>query len=351
MLNEKSILVVGAGPAGLQASKDLAEFGIRVVLVEKNNELGGAPIKWKYHTLAPDFIPTKNVLGPLIDYVSSSKLVNLYKKSLVEYCEQKNGYFNIKIVNKENRTYYEEKVSAIIIATGFDHYNASKDPRYGYGINPNVIGINELEIMLSNGKVLRHDGKVPKRIGFIFCVGSRDKSTNPWCCTVCCGVSIKQAIEVKKLIPDSQIYMIYMDIRTIGLWEKLYWQSMEEYHINYIRGRVGEIYWTGEKLLVKGEDTLVRGPFEVLFDMIVLAVGMEPGEGTLQAAKVFNLNLNKYGFLSPKIPNVHYDSGKEGIFLAGSCIAPMSVEEAIGEGSAAAMQAIKYLKMKTTTAL
>jgi len=118
---------------------------------------------------------------------------------------------------------------------------------------------------------------------------------------------------------------------------------MEKYNINYIRGRVGEVYYTGEKLLVKGEDTLVRGPFEVLFDMVVLAVGIEPGEGTRQISKVLGLNVNEYGFLAPKIPNVHFDSGKDGIFLAGTCVAPMSVEESIAEGSAAAMQAAKLM--------
>ncbi len=347
MSENQSILVIGAGPAGLQASKDIAEFGFRVVLVEKRDELGGAPIRWKYHTLAPDFVPTEKVLGPLIDFVKNNKLVIIYSSSIVDSYEQKDDYFKVRILNLKNKSVSYEKVSAIIIATGFEHFNASLDPRYGYGINPNVIGINELEIMLSNGKIVRHDGKIPKRIGFILCVGSRDKATNQWCCTVCCGISIKQAIEIKKILPDAQIYVIYMDIRTIGLWEKLYWKSMEEYHINYIRGRVGEIYWTGEKLLVKGEDTLVRGPFEALFDMIVLAVGMEPGEGTKQVAKVFNLKVNEYGFLAPRIPNVHYDSGKEGIFLAGACVAPMSVEEAIEEGSAAAMQAIKYVIRKT----
>jgi len=346
MFKEKSVLVVGAGPAGLQATKDLAELGIRVILVEKENEIGGAPIKWKYHSLAPDFVPTSKVLGPLIEFASTNHNVELHKNSLVEKCERRDDLFYIRIRDLKSGNLKEEKVSAIILATGFEHFNPSIDPRYGYGINPNVIGINELEVMISNGKVLRHDGKVPKRIGFVFCVGSRDKSTNQWCCTVCCGVSIKQAIEVRKLLPESQIYMIYMDIRTMGLWEKLYWESMEKYQINYIRGRVGEVYWTGDKLLVKGEDTLVRGPFEALFDMLVLAVGMVPGEGTRQAAKVFGVKLNEYGFLAPAIPNVHYYSGIKGIFLAGACVAPMSVEEAISEGSAAAMQVLKYLNQK-----
>jgi len=254
MSENQSILVIGADPAGLQASKDIAEFGFRVVLVEKRDELGGAPIRWKYHTLAPDFVPTEKVLGPLIDFVKNNKLVIIYSSSIVDSYEQKDDYFKVRILNLKNKSVSYEKVSAIIIATGFEHFNASLDPRYGYGINPNVIGINELEIMLSNGKIVRHDGKIPKRIGFILCVGSRDKATNQWCCTVCCGISIKQAIEIKKILPDAQIYVIYMDIRTIGLWEKLYWKSMEEYHINYIRGRVGENtgqeknYWLKEKI-------------------------------------------------------------------------------------------------------
>src|SRR5207245_1618905 len=114
---------------------------------------------------------------------------------------------------------------------------------------------------------------------------------------------------------------------TFGLWENLYWSSMEDHGINYIRGRVSQIYDNGSQLLVKGEDTLVRGPFEVLMDMVVLAVGISPGDGTAQAAKALGLKRNQYGFLEPKHPNIHFDSGKDGIFLAGACVAPMSVEE------------------------
>lgn len=346
---ENPVLVVGAGPAGLRAAMDLAEMQIPVLLVEKRNELGGAPIRWKYHSLAPDFTPTQDVLGPMIRFCESSNLVEVMKSSTVEGYSGRPGEFRVSIRREDGST-EERKVAAIIVSTGFEHFDARVDPRYSYGRAPNVIGINELEIMLSQGKVLGHDGKVPKRIAFIFCVGSRDKSTNPWCCTVCCGVSIKQAIELKQLLKEVQIYMIYMDIRTIGLWEKLYWDSMEKYGINYIRGRVGEVYYTGEKLLVKGEDTLVRGPFEVLFDMVVLAVGIEPGAGTKQIAKALGLKVNEYGFLAPKIPNIHFDSGKEGIYLAGACVAPMSVEESIAEGSAAAMQAAKLVKIPRVTA-
>lgn len=340
----KPVVVIGGGPAGLRAAVDLAELGYDVVLVEKENGLGGAPIKWRYKTLAPELRPTEEVIGPLIDYVEKNGRVKVLKNSIVEKCVGKAGDFVLTVKEKSEGSTQNFHASAIIVATGFDHFDARGDPRYGYGRNPNVIGIHELEGMIKDGRIVKKDGTPPKRIAFIFCVGSRDKATNPWCCTVCCGVSIKQAIEVKELLPDSEIYMIYMDVRTFGLWEKLYWQSMEKYGINYVRGRVGEIYFINNKLLVKGEDTLVRGPFEVLFDMVVLAVGITPGEGTAQVAKALNLKVNEFGFLEPKHPNIHFDSGKEGVFLAGACVAPMSVEEAIAEGSAAAMQAAKLLR-------
>jgi len=341
--DEATVLVIGGGPAGLRAAADLVDLGISVVVVEKWKELGGAPIRWKYKTLAPEQRPTEEVMNPLLRTVMSSPLATVYTDSLVEQVEGSIGNFRVRIKKAGSGAPVQATASAIIAATGFDHYDATPDPRYEYGRAPNVIGIHELEGMLKAGRVVCKDGRPPKRVAFVFCVGSRDRATNPWCCTVCCGVSIKQGIELKDLLKDVDIYMIYIDVRTFGLWENLYWTSMEKYGINYIRGRVSQVFHTGKQLLVKGEDTLVRGPFEVLMDMVVLAVGMSPGEGTAQVAKVLGLNTGPYGFLEPRHPNLHFDSGRDGIFLAGACVAPMSVEEAILAGSAAAMQAAKAL--------
>jgi len=341
---DPAVLVVGAGPAGLRAAADLAGLGIRVVLVEKRAELGGAPIRWRYKTLAPEQRPTEEVMGPMVRAVESSPRITIHRDALVDGLEGSAGSFRARIRATGTGAVEDVEVGAMVVATGFEHFDASLDPRYEYGRAPNVIGIHELEGMLSDGRVACHDGRAPKRVAFIFCVGSRDRATNPWCCTVCCGVSIKQGIELKELLKDVEVYMIYIDVRTFGLWEDLYWESMEKHGINFIRGRVSQVFDTGKQLLVKGEDTLVRGPFEVLMDMVVLAVGISPGEGTAQAAKAVGLNVNKYGFLQPRHPNVHFDSGKEGVFLAGACVAPMSVEEAILGGSAAAMQAAKAVR-------
>ncbi len=338
------VLVIGGGPAGLTAAGDLTGLGLRVILVENRGKLGGAPIRWNYKLLAPALRPTEEVMDPLIRHAESSPMIAVHRNSSVEKCEEVPGGFRVSIRDEKGDSSTELNVSSVIVSTGFEHFDARVDPRYGYGRVPDVIAIHELEGMLKEGKVVRHDGRVPRRIAFVFCVGSRDKATNPWCCTVCCGVSIKQAMEVKQIIKEAQLYMIYMDIRTVGQWEKLYWDSMEGYGISYIRGRVAEVYDTGDKLLLKGEDTLVRGPFEVLFDMVVLAVGAEPGPGTKKIARTLGLQLNENGFIEPKHPNVHTVSRKEGVFLAGCCVTPMSIEEALAEGSAAAMAAAKFVR-------
>lgn len=341
---DPAVLIVGGGPAGLRAAADLADFGTRVVLVEKRPELGGAPIRWRYKTLAPEQRPTEEVMGPMIQVVESSPRVTVHRDALVESLQGSVGSFWARIRANRTGKVKDVAVQAVIVATGFEHFDASRDPRYEYGRAPNVIGIHELEGMLSDGRVVCRDGQPPKKVAFVFCVGSRDRATNPWCCTVCCGVSIKQGIELKALLKDVEVYMIYIDVRTFGIWENLYWDSMEKHGINYIRGRVAQVFDTGKGLLIKGEDTLVRGPFEVLMDMVVLAVGITPGEGTAQAADAIGLKVNTFGFLQPRHPNVHFDSGKDGVFLAGACVAPMSVEEAILAGSAAAMQATKAVR-------
>jgi heterodisulfide reductase subunit A len=342
------VLIVGGGPAGLRAAVDLIGLGIRVVLVEKRHELGGAPIRWRYKTLAPELRPTEEVMAPLIAEVEASPLVAIHRDALVEGIDGASGAFRARIRPTGNGGLVHADVQSVVVATGFEHFDASRDPRYEYGKAPNVIGIHQLEGMLKDGKVVRHDGRVPKKMAFVFCVGSRDRATNAWCCTICCGVSIKQAMEVKELLGDVEIYMIYIDIRTFGLWENLYWNSMEQHGINYIRGRVSQVFDTGSQLLIKGEDTLVRGPFEVLMDMVVLAVGVDPGEGTAQAAQALGLARNPFGFLQPKHPNVHFETARQGVFIAGACVAPMSIEEALVGGSAAAMQAAKLVLAPAT---
>ena len=122
------------------------------------------------------------------------------------------------------------------------------------------------------------DGRKPERVAILLCVGSRDRQIGrEWCSKICCTVSCNIAMEIREELPDCHVYIYYMDIRTYGLYEtKYYWQSQEEYKVKYIKARVAEVTSNGEKLVVKAEDTLVKRPITIPFDMVVHAIGMDP---------------------------------------------------------------------------
>ena len=158
---DPSILVVGGGPAGLRAALDLAELGIRVNLVETRKELGGAPIRWNYKTLAPKQRPTEEVMDPLLQGVRSNPRVQVHLGAVVETFDGEPGRFRARIKRAEAGTFVDVAASAAVVATGFDHHDATGDPRYEYGRAKDVYGIHELEGMLKAGKVVCRDGRKP----------------------------------------------------------------------------------------------------------------------------------------------------------------------------------------------
>jgi heterodisulfide reductase subunit A len=134
--------------------------------------------------------------------------------------------------------------------------------------------------MFSSGQGVRcpSDGRKPQRVAILLCVGSRDRQIGrEWCSKICCTVSSNIAMEIREELPDCHVYIYYMDIRTFGLYEtKYYWRSQEEFKVKYIKARIAEVTSDGEKLIVKGEDTLVKRPITIPFDMVVHAIGMDP---------------------------------------------------------------------------
>ncbi len=347
----KSVLVIGGGPAGLSAARALGKLGVPTVLVEKENKLGGRPILESYHTLIPRKMTPSQVLGPYIEDVQSNENIKIMLGTEIEACEGEAGDFKVSLSNGEKL-----EVSAIVVATGFQHFDSRRKGELGYGIYPDVITNLQLEQMFSKeGRLYRpSNGELPKRVAFVFCVGSRDRQlgvTNVHCCRYGCALSGLQASEIREKYPEVDVFCYYMDVRTYGTWEyPFYWAPQEEYGVRYVRGRIAEITFNPAdgRLRVKHEDTIVQRPAEIPMDLVVLVLGMEPSPGTKKVAKILGLKQDPDSrFIVPSDESgSNIRSNKEGIFIAGACKGPIDIESSMAEGEAAAMEVLNFLGAK-----
>lgn len=249
-------------------------------------------------------------------------------------------------------------VGAIIVATGYKLYNIRKqqyDSRfkgygeYGYGKYKDVIDGLQFERLASasgptSGEIVRpSDGKTPKKIVFIQCVGSRDPSKGiSYCSKICCMYTAKQAMLYRHKVHDGEAYVFYMDIRAGGkMYEEFVRRAIEEDHVKYIRGRVSRIYQENGKYIVKGEDTLSGMPVEIESDLVVLASAMIPHDKAPELAQAIGIPYDKYGFYNEAHPKLKpVESTTAGVFLAGACQSPKDIPESVAMASAAASKAI-----------
>jgi len=336
----KHIIVIGAGPAGLETSSNLAQMGYRVTLVEKEELTGGHLKKW--HALFPDLIPGSEALERIREGMNENVRVQVNTK--VTGLEAVNDYFTVSGHNG-----WQEKADSIVLATGFQLFDAHRKEEYGYGIYDNVITSADLEELFASGKPLvNRQGKKPGRIGFVHCVGSRDeKVNNLHCSKVCCITAVKQAIEVKQLLPDAEVYCFYMDLRMFGRhYEELYKEAQEKYNIQFIRGRLSESTEDKEgNIIVKVEDTLLGKPLRLTTGLLVLMTGMEPAAETKPLTRMLGLKNVSDGFIQP-VNEVLLNNCTElpGVFIAGTCSGPKSVSDTLADARSAALAVASFLK-------
>jgi len=242
-----------------------------------------------------------------------------------------------------------EKFGAIVVATGFELWDHSAMGNYGYGKYPDVISAIQFERIMNasgptEGRIVRpSDGKTPRSIVFISCVGSRDEEHgHPYCSKVCCMYNAKQALLVKDKLHDVDTYVFYMDIRANGKgYEEFVKRTIEEYGANYIRGRISKIYPDGDQLVVKGADTLLGKPVEVRADLVVLATAMQPRHDAKELARKLGISTDQYNWFSeahPKLKPVEVLT--DGIYLAGACQYPKDIPDTVAQASGAASKAI-----------
>ncbi|MGV6801500.1 MAG: FAD-dependent oxidoreductase [bacterium] len=335
----KPFLIVGGGPAGLAAAHSLASVGQKVTLVEKEDRLGGAPILSGYAKLVPSGEWAKDAIGSMVDRVANDPNIDVRLGATVTEFSGDPGKFSAKLSSGDNL-----EASASILCTGFTHFDSDNKPEWGFGLFPDVVSTTQVEQMISSGQGVRRpsNGEKPNRVAILLCVGSRDRQIGrEWCSKICCSVSAKMAIEIREELPDCHVYIYYMDIRTFGLYEEIYWKSQEEQKVKYIKARIAEVTSDGDKVIVKGEDTLVKRPITIPFDMVVHAIGMDPNVDNMVISDVFGVDLHHWGFLHQENTyGVVGATSRPGVFVAGSATGPETIDDSIAQGNAAAMSAL-----------
>ena len=241
----------------------------------------------------------------------------------------------------------EEKVGAIIVATGYELY-----PRDGiseYASEPDVIDGLQFERLLSAsgptaGEVRRpSDGKVPQQVVFIQCVGSRDPEHGvPYCSRVCCIYTAKQAVLYKKAVPSGQAYIFYMDIRSDAKgYEEFTKKAVDEEGVLYLRGRVSKVFRDGDDIKVWGTDTLTGKSIEISADMVVLATAMVPSPGVRELARRLNIITDGHGFISEAHIKLRpVETLTSGIYLAGTAQWPRDIPDTVASASGAASKVL-----------
>jgi len=247
----------------------------------------------------------------------------------------------------------EFKVGTVIIATGYELFDASKKPEYGYSDYPNVITGLELERLVAasgptGGNIVIGEGEnaiVPKEVAFISCVGSRDASVgNEYCSRVCCMYSAKLAHLVTEKLPDANVRIYYMDVRAFGKGYEEFYDRVRREGVRYIRGNPSEIFKRGDKLVVKAEDTLMGKPLEDEVDMVVLAVGLQPRKDAREIIDILKLSQSADGFYleaHPKLAPV--DTATDGVYLAGCAQGPKDIPDTVAQAKGAASSALILL--------
>lgn len=254
-----------------------------------------------------------------------------------------------------------EQYGAIVVATGFDTIKLDKYGEYAYNESKDVITSLELErIMNAAGPTGGHlerlsDGKAPKKIVFIQCVGSRcgDSRGKPYCSKICCMYTAKHAMLIRDKYPNTNVTVFYIDVRTPGKnFDEFYRRAVEDYGVNYIKGQVGKVAPQSDgSLLVQGVDLLENKQILKKADMVVLATAIEPNPDVRKIATMLTASIDTNSFLTEAHPKLRpVESPTAGVFLSGVCQGPKDIPETVAQAGAAAVKVIGLLakdKLKT----
>ena len=340
---ERSALVIGGGLSGMTAALTLARQGSEVYLIEKENELGGnfRHLQYLFNGEKP-----QDELANMKREIAMNTKIHVFAGATIENIEGSIGNFKTRISTQSE--IHEFKHGVVIVATGAKQYQPRE---YLYGQDDRVITQRELELQLATeeGFSSRNGNGRVKTVVMIQCVGSRDAG-HPYCSRVCCSEAIKNALRIKTLSPETQVYVLYRDIRTYGFKESFYTKARQQgvVFVRYDLENIPEISRNSKGLEVTVFDQILGMPVLIPADLVVLSAGIHPQEGNQQIAQFLKVPLNSEGFfLEAHMKLRPVDFMTDGVFLCGLAHSPKTAEESILQAQAASARAAAVLAQES----
>jgi len=340
---EKAALVIGAGLSGITAALSLARQGFDVYLVERELDVGGS-LRHTYYLLNGD--KPQDELARLRDEIAEKTKIHLFTGAEIENIDGTIG--NFKTTIKAGGATTEVTHGVVIVATGAKQYEPKE---YLYGQDDAVITQRELEAHLASGGCLLspENNEPAKTVVMIQCVGSRE-TDHPYCSRVCCAEAIKNALRIKTLYPETNVYVLYRDIRTYGFKESYYTQARQQgvVFVRYDEERKPEVSRRAsrdyERLQVTVYDQTLGMPFRISADLVVLSAAIHPHEDNRKIAQFLKVPLNSEGFfLEAHMKLRPVDFMTDGVFLCGLAHSPKTIDECILQAQAASARAASVL--------
>jgi heterodisulfide reductase subunit A len=328
-------LVIGGGVSGMTVAIELAKQGFEVHLVEREGELGGH-LRKIYYTLEGE--DPQGFLKKLVDEVTTNREIHVYLGSEVTEVNGFVGNFKSKITQNGKEREIENGV--VIVATGATEY---KPREYLYGNSPNVVTQHELEERLARGSFKAND------VIMIQCVGARN-AERPNCARICCGQAIKNALKIKEMSPETEVYVLYKDVRSYGFKEDYYREAAEKgvIFVNYTDERKPTVTDENGKLRVVFWEPIMKQEIEVEPDILALSAATIPHSDNKRIAEMLKVPLTRDGFfLEAHMKLRPVDFQTDGVFLCGMAHSPKFIDESISQACAAAARATTILSKKT----
>lgn len=342
-----NVLVIGGGVVGMTAALELADGGLRVYLVERQDHLGGNVAR--VDLTAPFLDSARDMITALVTRVREHPRVEVMLDSEVLSLSGFVGNFTATVStnpsgNGGEGVQSEFEVGNVVVATGYKEFDASRVTHYGYGKLPDVITSFEFERMLRTGSIQTSEGKEPQYVAIIHCVGSRSKEFHTYCSRVCCMTALKYSREVKSAIPNSYVSDIYIDMHAFGKGHEDFYKGTSEaktLFLMYGKNDYPVIRKADPKddcgMLIQVNEKLSGEVIEIPADLVILMVGMEAREDSEDVAHLVNISRDKDGWFIESHPKLDpVATTTEGIYIAGACAAPKDIPDSVAQARAAA---------------